>query len=147
MVIDDILADASAIVELRAGRADDALAELAAALARQISVAPNLLLERLREREATGSTAVGHGLALPHASVAIERSRGVLGLARAGIEFASPDGAPVRLFLTLASPSQPGEHLQALACISRVFAQSGIVDRILECPDADSILALLRGGS
>lgn len=144
MTIDDIIPDESAIFEVQAREVDEVLAELAAALARRSSIDVPQLHESLRAREALGSTAIGRGLALPHAKADVDRSYGVLGLARAGIEFGAPDGAPVRVFLALVSPQQPSEHLRALACVSRSFADPTTVDRIVACPDATCILALLR---
>src|SRR5688500_10455496 len=103
MTIEEIIPDESAIVELRGRNADEVLAELAEGLTRRSGI-DAALLERLREREALGSTAVGHGLALPHAKAEVAHTYGMLGLARAGVEFGAPDGALVRVFLALVSP-------------------------------------------
>jgi nitrogen PTS system EIIA component len=143
MTIADIIPDESAILELRGRETDEVLAELATELARRSELDPERLLERLHEREALGSTALGHGFALPHTKADVARTLGVLGLARDGVEFASPDGAPVRVFLALVSPPHPSEHLRALACVSRSFGDPNAVERILACPDPTSILALL----
>jgi PTS system nitrogen regulatory IIA component len=144
MAIDDIIPDESAILELCGHSADEVLAELAAALAHRSGLDPEWVLEQLREREALGSTAVGRGLALPHTKAEVADTFGVLGLARAGIEFAAPDGASVRVFLALVSPPQPSEHLRALANVSRTFADPTIVDQLVACADASSVLAVLR---
>jgi PTS system nitrogen regulatory IIA component len=144
MAIDDIIPDESAILELRGGSADEILAELAAALAHRTELNPEWVLDQLREREALGSTAIGRGLALPHTKAEVPHTFGVLGLARSGVEFAAPDGAPVQVFLALVSPPQPSEHLRALASVSRTFADPTTVDRLVACVDASSVLAVLR---
>ncbi len=146
MTIDDLLPDETAIFELHAEHADDVLPELAAALARQTGVAVDLLLAGLREREQLGSTAMGRGLAIPHTKAELEQSRGVLGLARHGVEFGAPDALPVRVFLAIVSPPQPGEHLRALACVSRAFMDPTIIDRVANSSEPAAILAMLHRG-
>jgi PTS system nitrogen regulatory IIA component len=145
--IEDIIPDQSAILELHGQQAAQTLAELAAGLARRSGLEAAPLLERLRDREALGSTAVGRGLALPHTKADVRHTYGVLGVARGGVEFGAPDGAPVRVFLALVSPPDPSEHLRALACVSRSFADSAIVDQITACADTAAMLALLHGGA
>lgn len=150
MLLADILADESAIVWLRARSAEDALIELACVLAEQTGVSrervsPQVILAGLLEREALGSTAFGHGLAVPHTKADISGSRGVLGLAPHGIEFDAPDGAPVRVFVGLVSSMQPGEHLQALAAVGRAFVDPTLLARLLACERPADVLALVRG--
>jgi len=147
MSIDELIPDESAIVELRGDSADAILAELAELLARRLDLVPGPLLAQLREREGLGSTAIGRGLALPHARANVGRSSGVLGIAREGVEFGAPDAGPVFVFLGLVSPPQPNEHLRALACVSRCFSDPATADRIRACADAAAILALLHGSS
>jgi PTS system nitrogen regulatory IIA component len=144
MTIDDIIHDESAILELRERDGAKILAELAAGLARQSNRDSTSLLEQLREREALGSTALGRGLALPHTKADVPRTFGVLGISRDGVGFDAPDGEPVRVFLALVSPAESNEHLRALACVSRTFADATIVDRIVACSDPTAILDVLR---
>ncbi|HVI01835.1 MAG TPA: PTS sugar transporter subunit IIA [Enhygromyxa sp.] len=145
MTIEDIIPDESAILELRGQQAAEVLVELAAGLARRSGLDEAPLLERLRAREALGSTAIGRGLALPHTKADVRRTYGVLGVARAGVDFEAPDGVPVRVLLALVSPSDPSEHLRALACVSRSFADPGMVEQLIACADTSAMLALLRG--
>lgn len=145
MALDDILADETAIVSLRASSADEALSELAGVLAEQTGLAREELLAGLKEREASGSTALGHGLAVPHTKANIQGSRGVLALAPQGIDYAAPDGVPVRVFVALVSSMQPGEHLQALAAIGRAFVDPTLLERLLACERPADVLALVRG--
>lgn len=146
MGLGELLSDASAVLRLRARTADDALVELAAALAGRTGLAAELIVAGLRERESLGSTGLGHGLALPHTKAEIGGSIAVLGLASEGIEFAALDGEPVRVFVALVSSMQPSEHLRALALVSRAFSQPSMVERVLASDDADDVLALLAAG-
>ena len=67
----------------------------------------------LLRREELGSTAIGHGVAIPHAKhPAIDRMLGVVARSREGIDFGSIDGKPVhRLVLLLSPRDRPGDHL------------------------------------
>ena len=60
----------------------------------------------LLNREKKASTAIGEGLAVPHVR-SLQPRRLVVVFARStpGVEYASPDGAPVRLFFGIAAPS------------------------------------------
>jgi PTS system nitrogen regulatory IIA component len=143
--LDDLLADESAIVMLQARTADEALSELAVALAEQTGLAASTIADGLREREALGSTALGRGLALPHTKADVPSSRGVLGLAPQGIAFGAPDDQPVRVFVALVSSLAPSEHLRALAAVGRTFADPTLIDRLLAARQPAKLLAILRG--
>jgi mannitol/fructose-specific phosphotransferase system IIA component (Ntr-type) len=145
MTIDDIIPDETAILALRGRDGAAILRELADGLAQRSHIDSTLLLEGLREREATGSTALSRGLALPHSKADVVRTFGVLGISREGVDFDAPDGKPVRVFLALVSPFDSSAHLQALACVSRSFVDPTTVDRIVDCSDPSTILAILRG--
>ncbi|HEV7519284.1 MAG TPA: PTS sugar transporter subunit IIA [Thermoanaerobaculia bacterium] len=110
---------------------------------------PQELYSRLWEREQLGSTAVGAGVAIPHCKLAgLARGIVALGVTAAGVDFAAVDGRPVRLFFLVVSPvGSPGEHLQALAAISRWVKADGHVARLLALSDREAIYNLLEEGS
>lgn len=79
------------------------------------------LRQAVLEREATRSTGIGHGLAIPHGKCpGVGRLVAAVGKPEKPIDFLSIDGNPVNLIVLLASPiDQTGPHIQALARISR----------------------------
>lgn len=106
---------------------------------------PGELYDRLWEREQLGSTGVGGGVALPHCKLP-GLPRGFLSIAvtAQGVDFAAPDGEPVRLFFLVVSPSlSPSEHLQALAAISRWVRADGHVPQLLSLGDPEAVYDLL----
>ncbi|MCC9605817.1 PTS sugar transporter subunit IIA [Blastopirellula sp. JC732] len=115
-----------AIYELTATTKIEALATLVELLVENgglaSSIAP-VALEALYRREELGSTAIGGGIAIPHARIdEMERVVGVIGHAPQGIDFESPDGAPVtKLFLLLTSKGEVGRYLEALEKIARAL--------------------------
>ena len=124
------------------------LRELAEKIAARSAVGDaETLFQRLWEREQLGSTAIGHGVAIPHCKLnGLPRVLVAVGISRGGVDFGATDGKPVRLFFLVASPSRsPAEHLQSLAAISKWVKGEGHVARLLALDDAGSIAAAIRG--
>ena len=147
MPLDALLSGESAILYLQARTADAVLSELATALAQQSGLPMPTIEAGLREREALGSTAMGHGLALPHARAEIQNPCAVLGIAADGIEFAAPDEQLVRVFVAFVSPLVPAEHLRALSDVCRSFSPPLTVERIIAAERPEQVLAVLRGAA
>ena len=84
---------------------------------------PDLVFERLLERERLGSTGLGHGIALPHARVPeVTRSLGAFASLARGIDYDAADGEPVDLAFALLVPaSATEEHLLLLAELAGRF--------------------------
>jgi len=82
-----------------------------------------VLLASVLEREATRTTGIGNGLAIPHGKcTGVDHLVVAIGKPEKPIDFESIDGRPVNLIVLLASPpDQTGPHIQALARISRLM--------------------------
>lgn len=123
--------------------------EIVAAALAEGSGAPAELsvLESLLSRERLGSTAVGHGVALPHGRVAgIDASRGAFLRLAEPIDFGAPDGLPVDLVFGLVVPQRcEDEHLAALAAIAARFEDGALRDALRATDDPAHALALLTG--
>ncbi len=76
--------------------------------------------QRVLAREQLGSTAIGEGIALPHATTsAVERIVGIAARSATGVTWRSRDGLPVlRVCLILAPPDRPGDYLRVLESLS-----------------------------
>jgi PTS system fructose-specific IIC component len=76
------------------------------------------------KREGQGSTAIGKGLAIPHAKDCnfIKEIYGVFARSSEGIPFDSVDGGPVHvLFLVISPESQASQHLNLMKRIARLL--------------------------
>src|SRR5690349_12071945 len=95
----------------------------------------------LIEREQLASTAIGEGVAIPHGKLgALGEIVACLGRAPGGVDFDSMDGQPTFLFFVLVAPdSSTGQHLKALARISRVFKDPEFRKRLLAAKDAEAM--------
>jgi PTS system nitrogen regulatory IIA component len=122
-----------------------ALKVVADLAARSFGVKPSDALEALLTREAVGSTGVGYGVAVPHARVAgLTRLRGVFVRLEHAVEFGAVDDRPVDLIFALfAPPEASGEHLRALARVSRILRQAELREQLRKARSPDAIHALL----
>ena len=124
---------------LQARRRTSALEEMVQALVPAgVTRYPAAILDLLAQREALGSTAIGKGVAVPHARSALIAERAVL-IARSvrGIDFDAPDGKPVQLIFLIVAPSvgQDPIYLKLLADIVRAVRLTKVRQRLLEAPD------------
>ena len=80
-------------------------------------------IDVLQQREKLGSTGIGDGVAIPHAKVPdLQELVVAFGRSREGIAFDAIDGKPVQLFFLLLAPeNSTGQHLKALAKISKML--------------------------
>lgn len=104
------------------------------------------VLERLGEREKLGSTGIGSGVALPHVKLAEVRQFAlVVGRSPHGVAWNAIDGRPVHsLFLLLAPPDRPEDHLAVLKGLSALARNADFRNFFMQAASADVIRDLLR---
>ena len=103
----------------------------------------------LRQRERLGSTAIGHGVAIPHGRCSVygEARAAFLRLAHP-VDFDAGDGQPVDLVFAMAVPEHfTQQHLQLLSELAERFADAGWRDALRDAPDAGALRALLLDGT
>jgi PTS system nitrogen regulatory IIA component len=124
----------------------EVLAELLASHTPGLS--PELVFERLLERERLGSTGLGHGIALPHARMKnVDQAIGAFVQLREGVDFDAIDDRPVDLAFAMLVPEAASEvHLQLLSQLAAMFDNSELRARLREAPNQQTILSLLQGG-
>ena len=147
MKITDILVREASILDLKATAKDDLLAEMAGALAAaEPALEAGELLAVLREREALQSTGIGEGVAIPHGKVeGLDRLVAAFARSTGGIDFDSIDGQPTQLLFLLVVPEQSGgQHLKALARISRFFRDASFREKLLAADDLEEIFRAIE---
>lgn len=105
---------------------------LAEHLARASDSEPKVIEKALREREETQNTAVGNGVALPHATLqgATQTYLGIFTVAEP-LDYNAPDGGRVDvLFATLGPPSDRNHHLRVLAAIAHRIHETDLLARV-----------------
>jgi len=120
------------------------LQRIAAMLAERRGLIAKEVLDSLAAREELGSTALGHGVAIPHARMAqCSMAGAVFVRTKFGIPFDAPDGKPVSFFLGLLVPKQANErHLKLLAAAAAMFSDRGFRDQLRACTDAAAVSRL-----
>jgi mannitol/fructose-specific phosphotransferase system IIA component (Ntr-type) len=103
-------------------------------------------LSALLEREKLHTTAVGEGVAFPHArnplGGALKRPLLVFGRHVKGVPFGALDNKPVQFFFLLASPNLT-DHLTMLARLSRVVRDQQLRTGLMVTARADEVLRLI----
>lgn len=113
----------------------DVLAELI-----NVLIASGLKIDRakaidvLQQREKLGSTGIGDGVAIPHGKVSeLHELVVAFGRSRQGIAFDAIDGKPVHLFFLLLAPeNSTGQHLKALAKISKMLKTPNFRKKLID---------------
>ena len=148
MRIVDLMSETLVLPEIEASARDGALAELVDHLVNNApcTVSKDLTWQRLLAREQLASTAVGRGIAIPHAKLPrLDRAIACFGRSRAGVNFGARDGQPTFLFLTIIAPEgNAGLHLKALARAARLLMDESFRTRMSEEADASSMWRLLE---
>ena len=137
------------LVELRHKRRESALTQLvAAAESAGIVRDADILLASLLRAQRIGSTAVGKGLAVPHArSFAVNRPALLLGRSVRGVDWGAQDGLPMHIVALVLSPAQTpmGMHAERVAGALHALRLQRTRQRLLDV-DAAGAALLLRGG-
>jgi nitrogen PTS system EIIA component len=117
-LVDFIIKDAI-VPELKAHDRDGVIRELVHSLAAAKALAAtdvDVIVKAIVDREKTGSTGFGKGVAVPHVKhPAVKKRMGAVGRSTMGVDFAALDQAPVySVIMLLSPPNQPDGHLQAM---------------------------------
>jgi nitrogen PTS system EIIA component len=104
------------------------------------------IMESLTARESLGSTAIGQGIAIPHAKTdCVGRLVAAFGISKKGVEFDSLDGEPAYIFFLLAAPQDSaGPHLKALARISRLLKDRYFREALRNASNSEAVLKIIE---
>lgn len=142
------LLDPRAIVPRASGGTKrQVLSVIADVAARTWGLDATVVLDALLEREAAGSTGIGHGVAVPHARLnGVGQMHAVFIRLETPIAYEAVDGAKVDLLFALLAPSADAgaEHLRALARVSRLMRQPDLRAQLRQARSAEMILSMLE---
>lgn len=105
------------------------------------ALAAETVVSGLMRREQAGSTALGEGVAIPHARVRdLDRVRVLYLRLTPALAFEAPDAQPVRDVLVLLVPGPAtDEHLQILAYAASLFCDRGFRAVLHDCTEAEQV--------
>lgn len=101
--------------------------------------------DSLRQREKLGSTAIGHGVAIPHGrSNTYDHARAAFLRLASPVDFEASDGEPVDLIFAMVVPEHfTQQHLQWLAELAERFADADFRAGLRDAPDTDRLRELM----
>ena len=147
MRLGDFILEEAIISDLVPRSKPEAIEEIVRSIVQSGCIEPEAegsAVEALLRREEIGSTAIGHGVAIPHAKhPAVRRLVGAYARSAQGVDFASIDGSPVRsIFLLLWPEGVIGPHLEAIARVGEVMKHDSFLDRLHTANDKKQIVDL-----
>ena len=145
MQINDFLYKKAIVTDINSTKKEEVIKELVDALINAGEIEKrfrNKLIDALMERESLGSTAIGQGIAIPHAkSDSLAKLVAAFGISKRGVDFDSLDGELAYIFFLLLAPQDSaGPHLKALARISRLLKDKYFRDTLRACEDEKAII-------
>ncbi len=103
------------------------------------------IVEGAMNREAIGSTGIGHGIAIPHCRTNLVKDIVcAYGTSEGGIDFDSLDGEPVHsIFLLLTPPDQKEQHLQLMKSFASQIRKEHFCEFLHQVKAAQGLVDLL----
>jgi PTS system nitrogen regulatory IIA component len=126
---------------------DQALRALVEVLPVPENVDRDLLLRLFLAREASASTAIGGGIAIPHVRnpivLHVEQPAVTLAFLSQPVDFGALDGKPVHVLFSIISPTNRS-HLQLLSRLSFALHDAGLRDTVSRHSPRDRIMHEIR---
>ena len=124
----------------------DAFAAAGALFSQQVGIETSSVIEFLNAREELGSTALGAGVAIPHGRVkGLKQPVAALIRLKDPIEFAAPDGEPVKTLIFLLVPEKATQqHLEILSSIAQLLSDADIRETLSTTNDVTKVCELLQ---
>lgn len=143
MRLSEMVQEEAIKVRMEAATNEEAIAELSGLLCKAVDFpSPNAMVSLLMEREELGSTAVGEGVAIPHARIPNLKNICVaIGISEKGIQFFAPDKKKSTLIMLLAGPvDSSGPYLKSLARIARLSKDDALRAKLPKCNSAQEVM-------
>lgn len=97
--------------------------------------------EGILAREAGGTTAIGDGIAIPHAkSEAVKEPALAVVTVPNGVDYEAMDGKPSNLIFMIAAPNDGDVHLEVLARLMTMLMDADFKNKLLNAPNKDAFL-------
>ena len=124
----------------------DAIAKLVKLMETQGNVVDvDAYTEAVHARESFGSTALGEGIAIPHAKTAAVSAPGLAAMTLPeGVDYDAPDGLPTTLMFLIAAPDTKADvHLEVLSRLSMLLMDPEFCDSLRAAKTSEEFLAVI----
>ena len=125
---------------------DDAIKQLVGLMAKGGNVVDVAAYERaVHAREELGTTALGEGIAIPHAKTAAVSAPGLAAATLpTGVDYDAPDGKPTTLMFLIAAPDTEADvHLQVLSRLSMLLMDPDFCAKLRAAATPEEFLAAI----
>ncbi len=96
------------------------------------------------EREAMGSTAVGEGIAIPHAKSEVVKEPSLAAITvPKGVDYESLDGEPSKLIFMIAAPNNGDVHLEVLSRLMTLLMDEDFREKLLAAKDKEEFIGII----
>ena len=104
--------------------------------------------QAIKKREKIVSTAIGMGVAIPHAKLSIYKDFFIaIGIQQKGkgLDWEAPDDAPVRIIFLIGGPaSEQTKYLKILSSLTASVKVKGLQQHLLKAKSKEEIIALFK---
>ena len=144
-LLTQILTPENTLLDVNATSKKRAFEQAALLFENNQGIARSVVFDSLFSRERLGSTALGHGVAVPHGRISkLKQATAAFMRLTNPIPFDSPDGQNVQLLIILLVPeSATQQHLEILAEVARILSNDSIRHQLLSENDPAKIYDLL----
>ena len=146
MKIADLLAKESIDLQAKVGSKGEALEHLVALMAKSGKLADEAEYKRcVLAREEEGSTGIGEGIAIPHAKTNAVKAPGLAAMiVSEGVDFASLDDQPAKLFFLIAAPdTEDNVHLDVLSRLSTLLMDEEFTTALYAAKSPKEFLSII----
>jgi PTS system nitrogen regulatory IIA component len=145
MELADLIVREAILPAVKAGSKKQILQEIGTKARDAYGLDTRVVVEGLLAREKLGSTAMGGGVAIPHARLpGLKSITGLFARLEKPADFEAADGQGVDLLFVLLAPEESGaDHLRALARVSRLLRDADLRSKLRETSDPAALYALI----
>lgn len=134
------------LCDLRSQEKTDVIEEIADLFAKAgVITDKEIFRDTIRKREKLESTAIGHGVAIPHGrSTSVKELKVAFARSKDGVNFQALDKKPVHIIFMIAAPEElRKEYLQIVAKIARLSKSKIMLEALQKAETPEEVMELI----
>ncbi len=146
MKVKDLLSAESIELNGQAANKADAISKMVSLMVKRGNIKDEATYKKaVIAREEESTTAVGGGIAIPHAKSDAVKAAGLAAMVlKGGVDYDSPDGEPVKLLFLIAAPNtKENIHLDVLSRLSTLLMEEDFTNALINAKSANEFLSII----
>ena len=146
MILPKLVTEKFILLNQKSNSKKNVLELISSYLQKEIKIKNDTVFESLYAREKLGTTALGNGVALPHARIdSLKTTQTLLLQLASGIDFDAVDGKKVDVIFVLLVPNVNSDnHVKMLAEIATILDNKQTVKKIRKAKKTQEIISILN---